>query len=90
MVRYVYYLLFVVGLIGFVHRAQGAESVAATTALARPNILIVLTDDQGWGDLSLHGNKNLETPNIDALAATGAQFERFSYVQSVHQLVLSF
>ncbi|MBT4691714.1 MAG: sulfatase-like hydrolase/transferase, partial [Planctomycetaceae bacterium] len=47
------------------------------TRLDRPNILIVLTDDQGWGDLSLNGNKNLETPNIDALAATGAQFDRF-------------
>ncbi len=77
MVRYVHYLLFVVGLIGFVHRVEGVESLKATTALSRPNILIVLTDDQGWGDLSLNGNKNLETPNIDALAATGAQFDRF-------------
>jgi len=77
MYRSVYYLLFVVGLIGFGHRTQGAESVAAATVLDRPNILIVLTDDQGWGDLSLNGNKNLETPHIDALAAAGAQFDRF-------------
>jgi arylsulfatase A-like enzyme len=43
----------------------------------KPNIVVVLTDDQGWGDLSLHGNKNLSTPNIDRLAKEGAQFDRF-------------
>jgi arylsulfatase A-like enzyme len=44
---------------------------------ARPNVLVLLADDQGWGDLSLHGNTNLSTPNLDALARAGAQFERF-------------
>lgn len=43
----------------------------------KPNVVIVLADDQGWGDLSLHGNTNLNTPNIDSLAKTGAMFERF-------------
>ena len=33
-----------------------------------PNIIIILSDDQGWGDLSINGNTNLKTPNIDALA----------------------
>ena len=42
-----------------------------------PNVLIVLTDDQGWGDLSLNGNSNLSTPNIDSLAQAGARFDRF-------------
>jgi arylsulfatase A-like enzyme len=36
-----------------------------------------LADDQGWGDLSLHGNVNLDTPNIDSLARDGAMFDRF-------------
>ncbi|MBL8816922.1 MAG: arylsulfatase [Planctomyces sp.] len=45
----------------------------------RPNIVVILTDDQGWGDLSLHGNRNLETPNLDAIARQGAQF-RYFYV----------
>jgi len=40
-------------------------------------VLIVLTDDQGWGDLSIHGNGNLETPNIDQLAKEGTRFDRF-------------
>jgi len=43
----------------------------------RPNFLIVLTDDQGWGDLSVHGNTNLSTPNIDSLARDGVLWERF-------------
>ncbi len=47
-----------------------------------PNVILILTDDQGWGDLSLHGNPYLSTPNIDSLALNGAQFENF-YVQPV-------
>ncbi len=44
---------------------------------AKPNIVILLADDQGWGDLSLNGNTNLRTPNIDSLARQGALLERF-------------
>ncbi|MFP4621603.1 MAG: arylsulfatase [Bacteroidales bacterium] len=47
-----------------------------------PNVIVILSDDQGWGDLSITGNTNLETPNIDALGHNGAQFENF-YVQPV-------
>ncbi len=43
----------------------------------KPNVLVILTDHQGWGDLSLNGNTNLNTPNIDQLAAEGASFDRF-------------
>ncbi len=42
-----------------------------------PNIIIILSDDQGWGDLSVNGNTNLHTPNIDKLAETGVTFDRF-------------
>jgi len=49
---------------------------AAPTA-ERPNIVVILADDQGWGDLSVHGNTNIQTPNIDSLARDGALFERF-------------
>ena len=48
----------------------------------RPNILLILSDDQGWGDLSVNGNKNLKTPNIDSIARHGATLDRF-YVQPV-------
>ena len=51
----------------------------ACSALAddRPNVIVVLADDQGWGDLSLHGNPNLSTPRIDSLARDGAQISHF-------------
>lgn len=42
-----------------------------------PNVIVILTDDQGWGDLSVNGNTNLSTPNIDKLAETGVTFNRF-------------
>jgi len=48
----------------------------------KPNILIFLSDDQGWGDLSFNGNINLSTPNIDGIAKNGAAFDRF-YVSPV-------
>ena len=51
-------------------------------APAPPNIIIILSDDQGWGDFSINGNTNLNTHNIDQLAKEGAYFENF-YVQPV-------
>ncbi|MCC6419241.1 MAG: arylsulfatase [Gemmataceae bacterium] len=48
----------------------------------RPNIVVILSDDQGWGDFSINGNNNLKTPNLDALARGGTRFDRF-YVQPV-------
>lgn len=47
-----------------------------------PNVVVFLTDDQGWGDLSINGNTNIETPRIDSLANDGAIFDNF-YVCSV-------
>jgi arylsulfatase len=44
---------------------------------ARPNVIIVLTDDQGYGDLSCHGNPVLKTPNIDRLHAESVRFTDF-------------
>ena len=51
--------------------------VQTSIAAERPNVVVILTDDQGWGDLSLNGNTNLATPHVDSLAADGAQFDRF-------------
>ena len=44
---------------------------------AKTNVVVFLTDDQGWGDLSLNGNTNLSTPNIDSIGKEGAVFDRF-------------
>jgi arylsulfatase A-like enzyme len=59
-----------------------AAALAAQPPPKRPNVVVILTDDQGWGDLSLHGNSNLATPQIDSIGLAGAQFERF-YVCAV-------
>jgi arylsulfatase A-like enzyme len=49
---------------------------------SRPNVVVILSDDQGWGDVAVHGNKDLETPNLDLLWREGARFEHF-YVSPV-------
>jgi arylsulfatase A-like enzyme len=46
-------------------------------ARAAPNILVILTDDQGYGDLSLHGNPVLETPHLDQLGNESVRFDNF-------------
>ena len=55
----------------------GVLTVSAQTSGRPPNVVVILADDQGWGDLSVHGNTNLSTPNIDSLARDGALFDRF-------------
>ncbi len=48
--------------------------VVQTHAAERPNILFILADDLGWGDLHCYGNTLLDTPAIDALAQDGIRF----------------
>jgi arylsulfatase A-like enzyme len=43
----------------------------------RPNIILCMTDDQGWGDVSYNGLRRIQTPNLDAMAAEGMRFNRF-------------
>jgi arylsulfatase A-like enzyme len=47
------------------------------TAGDKPNIVLVMADDQGWGDMAYNGHPVLKTPNFDRLAATGLRFDRF-------------
>jgi arylsulfatase A-like enzyme len=56
--------------------AAAAASLPALTAqtLPRPNILFILADDMGWGDLSCYGRPDYKTPNLDRLAAQGLRF----------------
>lgn len=60
----------------FVFLALLSSSLPAI-AHSHPNILLILTDDQGFGDVSLHGNPVLKTPHIDRIAREGARGERF-------------
>src|SRR5687768_18541578 len=49
----------------------------ASRAASPPNIIFIITDDQGYGDLSCHGNPILKTPNLDRLHAEGVRFTDF-------------
>ncbi|MGE4620416.1 MAG: sulfatase-like hydrolase/transferase [Planctomycetota bacterium] len=50
--------------------------------IQKPNVIIVMTDDQGYGDLGFHGNPMIQTPNLDALAKESARLDPF-YVSPV-------
>jgi len=56
----------------------GANQViqAQSKAEQRPNIVLILSDDQGWTDYGFMGHKHIQTPNIDRLAASGVTFTR--------------
>ena len=43
----------------------------------RPNIILIMTDDQGWGQTGYYNHPLLKTPNLDAMAANGLRFDRF-------------
>ena len=47
------------------------------TGAKRPNVIMIMTDDQGYGDVGFHGNDLIKTPNIDQFAADNLEFTRF-------------
>jgi arylsulfatase A len=66
------------GLAGNLKRLLTCVLILGSGAFAaQPNVLLILTDDQGYGDFGFTGNKQIETPNLDKLAAKSARFERF-------------
>jgi arylsulfatase A-like enzyme len=58
----------------FVSLFLGAALHAAET---KPNVVVILADDQGWGDISSNGNRMVRTPSIDSLGRDGATLQRF-------------
>ena len=52
----------------------GATAALAAGAQSRPNILYIMCDDMGYGDLACYGQQYIATPNIDRLAAQGMRF----------------
>ncbi len=57
--------------------ALDSEPGARRPVRDKPNVLFVLTDDQGYGDLSAHGHPYLKTPNLDRLRAESVRFDNF-------------
>jgi arylsulfatase/arylsulfatase A len=55
---------------------------APAAETARPNVVLIMTDDQGWGDFGFHGNPHLKTPNLDRLASQSVELTQF-YVSPV-------
>ena len=56
---------------------SGAGAHAGGDAPRKPNIIFILADDLGYGDLGCYGQKTLKTPNIDRLAREGMRFTQF-------------
>lgn len=50
---------------------------AAGTPHRRPNVVLLMADDLGWGDVGFNGNPTIRTPHLDAMAAAGLRFDRF-------------
>jgi len=76
-----YWLLVTVSLVGCLESPKKAEP--DLTVDKPPNIILLMADDQGWGDTGYNGHPHLKTPNLDAMAANGAVFERFYAASAV-------
>jgi arylsulfatase A-like enzyme len=57
--------------------AGGAAAATAAELAGAPNVLLILVDDLGFGDLSSYGASDLQTPNIDRLVSEGVRFDNF-------------
>ena len=75
-----YRVVILVALIALASPTPSAQAPAATTS--RPNVVLIITDDIGYGDLSSYGAPDIRTPNIDRLAKEGVRFTDF-YSNSV-------
>jgi arylsulfatase A-like enzyme len=66
--------------IGNLQQARGGEAHKENQP---PNVVIILTDDQGYADVGCYGAKDLETPNLDRMAKDGVRFTDFYVAQAV-------
>lgn len=64
----------------FVLAGCGSSEKSASTETPvsdRPNIILIMADDLGWGDVAYNGHPRIKTPHLDAMAANGLKFNRF-------------
>ncbi len=63
---------------GFVLAALVVSAVVGQAPnTERPNFIVVMTDDQGWGDARYNGHEEIQTPHLDAMSRAGIRFDRF-------------
>ncbi len=60
-----------------------ASGVELTDAAERPNFVLCMADDLGWGDVAYNGNRVVQTPILDELARTAVRFDRFYAAHNV-------
>ena len=61
-------------------------SSCSTTIEKKPNIILIIVDDQGYGDVGAHGKEIIKTPNIDALHDVSARVEIGAYYVEIEKL----
>ena len=70
-------LLFIAAAILLSIHAQAGADQPESESSQSPNIIMVMIDDQGWGDVGFNGHSAIQTPHLDAMAAAGVKFNRF-------------
>lgn len=76
--RYFHVVSLSVGLLclGVTSQAK-ADAETRPADSSPPNVIMLMSDDQGWGDVGFNGNNDIHTPNLDAMAAGGMRMDRF-------------
>lgn len=70
--------LFLFGVLAAVTGLASPSAASETDAdETGPNVILLMSDDQGWGDVGFNGNERIITPNLDTMAAEGVKFNRF-------------
>jgi arylsulfatase A len=67
------YMIFIIGCCSCKNSSNKIKQLKST----QPNIVLILADDLGYGDLSCYGSKRINTPNIDKMAGEGLKFTQF-------------
>lgn len=74
MLRLQWIILLLIPMTGALPHAFAADATGDGAKPAQPNIIFILSDDLGWGDLGCYGQKQIQTPHIDRLAREGMRF----------------
>jgi arylsulfatase A-like enzyme len=62
---------------GLLTLVSNAQKIHPESKESKPNVLLIFTDDQGYHDVSYYGTKDIRTPNIDEITASGMRFDYF-------------